>query len=739
MSDIGNLIVKIGADASGLEKAFKQLGGSASQFQRGLSTIGSTLATGFVAVAVAATAMSISAGKQAEQLEQLASITGINTDKLQEYDVMLNRAGLNGDDLANVMKKMSVSMEQARLGTGNAGDRFRQLGIDIRTVTSTDDLIRRVTQASSQFADGAQKAALMTDLLGRGWQTFIKTFAGGKKAFDDVTAASKQLGLTLSTTQLATLAQMDTAVDDLEIAWKRFAQQMAVVVAPSIKFVVDILKDLLAWGSHAFNELNLQLDIFATRLTHLVLKAGELGNMPLSSWLLDDDGWKQAVANMAMIDHETEAIVSRIRAAHELSRQAPPADTRAELPGMIDSSKAIAAQQALMDAQIAAKLKGLQAAESINRAGLQNELAVLDERRAAGYLTEYELGKAKQAAMMKADQITVEGLQNELNSYKAFATAKLATYTRDQKGQEDRAKFDEEQNGKRLVMIDAVTQAEITADTTRIQSGLAVKTFWLNQLDAITQANAFSVAQIITTWSGGIANALVTGEDFVKQSIKSTEIAVIQGVINLGVQKGAELLKQFLFEKSLNEAAAASKIIANETADAAIVASNTGAAAASVGLWAGATTAISGMFAGVMVLAKTFWVEALLPALIAIGKTIVSVMTAIADLMADTIFGIPVAVAMIAGIALLVGTLAAAGALKFDKGGIGNFGTGTPAMLHKTEAIIPLDSRGAGFMQQVFGGASDRPQVLQLFMDGRQFAIAMSDHTPGSLRTMGVL
>jgi hypothetical protein len=36
MADIGSLIVQIGADASGLQKAFSDLGGSATQFHHGL-------------------------------------------------------------------------------------------------------------------------------------------------------------------------------------------------------------------------------------------------------------------------------------------------------------------------------------------------------------------------------------------------------------------------------------------------------------------------------------------------------------------------------------------------------------------------------------------------------------------------------------------------------------------------------------------------------------------------------
>jgi hypothetical protein len=128
--------------------------------------------------------------------------------------------------------------------------------------------------------------------------------------------------------------------------------------------------------------------------------------------------------------------------------------------------------------------------------------------------------------------------------------------------------------------------------------------------------------------------------------------------------------------------------------------------------------------------AQSLWVEAILPAIIAVGDAIVLFLSAVAEAMADTVFGIPIALAILAGVAGIVGALVAMKAIKLASGGVVR--QPTFAMLGEAgpEAVIPL---GAG---NPFGG-DDRPIITKVYLDGRQIARASTKHQMAAWRWEG--
>jgi hypothetical protein len=153
---------------------------------------------------------------------------------------------------------------------------------------------------------------------------------------------------------------------------------------------------------------------------------------------------------------------------------------------------------------------------------------------------------------------------------------------------------------------------------------------------------------------------------------------------------------------------------------------------------AGATEAILGFFASVSAGLEAIFVETLLPAVTAVGEFIMEVLSAIAEALADTIFGIPVAVAILAGVAAIGAALALSGAIKFAKGGIA---TGpTNALIGEAgspEAVIPLNDQGASFMRQALGMGGGQ-LVVPVMIDRREIGRAVYDNFPSALRDGGV-
>lgn len=234
---------------------------------------------------------------------------------------------------------------------------------------------------------------------------------------------------------------------------------------------------------------------------------------------------------------------------------------------------------------------------------------------------------------------------------------------------------------------------------------------------------------ITTTVGTAFAQQVVSGNNWA-QTLRGLGTMVLGNFTNMILQMGT----QWLVSETTRTAATA-------TANGVIVAGNTAAATASTSIWAGASAAILGFF-GSVTAGFTAMAGGLVTALTAVGTFVMGVLGAIAKALTATVFGIAYAGAILLGIAAIAGALAATGNLGFRDGGIGDFGAGTPATLHGKEAIIPLNQRGADFMQKTLGakgGLGGSPIIrVPVYLNGRQIALASNEDSISTLRQIGV-
>ncbi len=291
----------------------------------------------------------------------------------------------------------------------------------------------------------------------------------------------------------------------------------------------------------------------------------------------------------------------------------------------------------------------------------------------------------------------------------------------------------EENRAKGLLLEDDYTVKVAALDremqVKRMQAVQQFPTFWEQQLQAIVNSNAFSLSAITGQWNNAIvqwaqgngnfqavwqqtqATMLTTGLQFAEQWLAQLALSQLK---ELGMQEALESAKSAITTAFLGQ-----RLVEEEAANK-----------EAVGM---AGSAIAGMLAVG---------EAGLGAGMAIVEATAGIFAAIASALGASIIGAPLApayagaaaavqglgtAAVAAGQGALAGATAGAagalsGAMAFANGGIAMGPTlGLMAEAGYPEAAIPLNDRGAAFMQQAMGlGAAAPPSFLKKMAGARR-------------------
>ena len=227
-----------------------------------------------------------------------------------------------------------------------------------------------------------------------------------------------------------------------------------------------------------------------------------------------------------------------------------------------------------------------------------------------------------------------------------------------------------------------------------------------------------------STMSNALANQIMHGNDW-----KATMESIATTTLSAFIQLGVGMATQYAMQMALNT-----------TKNATIVAGDAAAATATTSIWAGAATGITGTFAVLTGAITGFFTATLIPFFVSIGTALMTFLSSIAAAASATIFGIPYGIAILAGVALIGAAIGSLAAFAFADGGIVTGPTmGMVGEAGSSEAVIPLNKRGASFMNEALGGGKGGgPTTIIVELDKRVISRAVFDELPSIMRLRGV-
>ena len=189
----------------------------------------------------------------ADNILTLATVTGLSTDALQEYQYMAELMDVSLDTITGSLTKLTKSMYSAKDGTGSAAEYFEALGISVTDsngqLRDSNEVFMEAIEALGQIGNDTERDAIAMGLFGKSAQDLnpmIQTGAEGMEAFRQ---EAHDMGYVLDTEALGSLGAMDDSFQRLTLASDTLKNQIGLALAPVITTVINGAVALMQWAT----------------------------------------------------------------------------------------------------------------------------------------------------------------------------------------------------------------------------------------------------------------------------------------------------------------------------------------------------------------------------------------------------------------------------------------------------------------------------------------------------------
>ena len=236
--------IKITADTQQAERDIRKLESALAGIDEVANGAGKALA-GITAAAGAMGYAILKTLDSAGQLIDISKVLGVSAGNLQALQHAAAQAGVSAEELNGALMRMSANIGDAIIkGTGPAKDAFDRLGVSLDTVARQrpDQQFQTLAKALAGVQNGAERAALATDLFGKGMAGKALEVA---KGFEEADNKLRQLGLRLTDMDVAGLDMAGDAVDELASLFDSSLKKAVADLAPVILGIVKTIKDAI--------------------------------------------------------------------------------------------------------------------------------------------------------------------------------------------------------------------------------------------------------------------------------------------------------------------------------------------------------------------------------------------------------------------------------------------------------------------------------------------------------------
>lgn len=225
-----------------VQKLSKDINSNLQKALKGLA-IGAGVAVGAVSGLV------LKAGETCDRIDDLSNKIGISRQGFQEWDYLLGQNGAKIESLQMGMKTLVNQIDGVTKGNKNSIATFRALGVSVKDssgkLKNQEQVFNDVVNALQKMPDGAKKAKLANDLLGRSGSELMPLFNASTEQLAKQREEYKKLGIAISDEVIDAGNQFGDILEKLKSIGSSYGAIIGGEMLPVVNELGDLLIDKL--------------------------------------------------------------------------------------------------------------------------------------------------------------------------------------------------------------------------------------------------------------------------------------------------------------------------------------------------------------------------------------------------------------------------------------------------------------------------------------------------------------
>lgn len=261
---------------------FDKLKGALSKVGNGLKIAGQaagTIVAGATAAAGALIKVTSGAAETADEIDKMSQKIGISKKAYQEWSYVMGQNGMDVNILQTGMKTLNTQILKTQGATDKSKTSLGKLGIAVTDSTgklrAQEDILYDTITALANMDEGADRAKLAQELLGKSGSELAPLLNQGSGAIKDLTKRAHELGLIMSDEAVDAGVKLGDTMDDVKKSFKALATNLGSSLMPVVQKFSDKVLEFMPRFQSLFDQIGPALTDFLDRMLPVLFDLGE--------------------------------------------------------------------------------------------------------------------------------------------------------------------------------------------------------------------------------------------------------------------------------------------------------------------------------------------------------------------------------------------------------------------------------------------------------------------------------